>query len=234
MDEALYFQERQHAIQRPSRLSGSRQPQGCVDERNASELWAYGQSIGRSICSWTRETTDLKSACQPGTYISACSAVDRLFTIDYENYQAALAAWEQNRRHGEAPRKPVEPQGPRADIQEVLTPVFIRRRRRDIHEIYRDSAEINGRPVQFPQPVLGNVEYRLDKVYEKAGSLDEIEALLRKHKAYRYRQQYIKGRCEIVQNTATCSVRKTGLLDSCSPLLQRWNRASGFRSTLTR
>ena len=40
--------------------------------------------------------------------------------------------------------------------------------------------------MRFPDPVLGNVEYRLDKVYAKAGSLKEIEELLKAHKAYRY------------------------------------------------
>ena len=117
----------------------------------------------------------------------------RAYEVDFENYQAELAAWELNQRRGEAPRKPDEPQGLRADIQEVLTPVFIRRRRRDIHEIYGDSAEINGKHVWFPDPVLGNVEYRLDKVYAKAGSLKEIEELLKAHKAYRYQaSQYVK------------------------------------------
>ena len=37
------------------------------------------------------------------------------------------------------------------------------------------------------------MEYRLDKVYAKAGSLKEIEELLKEHKAYRYQaSQYVK------------------------------------------
>ena len=115
------------------------------------------------------------------------------YRADYENYEAELSAWESGGRRGDQPRSPGRPEAPKADIQEVLSPVFVRRRRRDIREIYGDSAEINGKPVRFPDPVLGNVEYRLDKVYAKAGSLDEILELLREHKAYRYRAtKYIR------------------------------------------
>ena len=115
------------------------------------------------------------------------------YRTDYENYEAELSAWESGGRRSDQPRAPGRPEAPKADIQEVLTPVFVRRRRRDIREIYGDSAEINGKPVRFPNPVLGNIEYRLDKVYAKAGSLDEILELLREHKAYRYRAtKYIR------------------------------------------
>ena len=60
-------------------------------------------------------------------------------------------------------------------------------------DLYGDTAMVGGKPVRFPDPVLDNVEYRLDKVYAKAGSLEELEGLLRKHKAARYRaSEYIK------------------------------------------
>lgn len=115
------------------------------------------------------------------------------YKVDFENYQAELAAWHSAGSGNAPPSEPTRPNVPKADIQEVLSPVFIRRRRRDISEVYGESAEINGEPVRFPEPVLDNVEYRLDKVYERAGSLDEIEELLRKHKAYRYRAtEYIR------------------------------------------
>ena len=157
------------------------------------------------------------------------------YRIDLENYQAALAAWERNRRRGEEPRKPVKPQEPRADIQEILTPVFIRRRRRDIREIYGDSAEINGKPVRFPDPVLGNVEYRLDKVYAKAGSLDEIQALLKEHKAYRYRAtEYIRPEAQDspeYRDLFRAQDRIAGLMATL--LLKRLESSiEAFRSTL--
>ena len=44
-----------------------------------------------------------------------------------------------------------------------------------------------GNPVTFPKPVLSNVNYRLDKVYSKAGPFEELESLLDRHKAARYR-----------------------------------------------
>ena len=86
-----------------------------------------------------------------------------------------------------------KPKVPKAEIDQVLLPVFIRRRRKDIRDLYGDTAQVDGKPVRFPDPVLDNVEYRLDKVYAKAGSLDELEALLSEHKGARYRAtEYIR------------------------------------------
>ena len=88
---------------------------------------------------------------------------------------------------------PEKPKVSKAEIDQVLLPVFIRRRRKDIRDLYGDTALVDGKPVRFPDPVLDNVEYRLDKVYAKAGPLDELEELLHKHKAARYRAtEYIK------------------------------------------
>ena len=124
---------------------------------------------------------------------------------------------------------------PKADIQEVLSPVFVRRRRRDIREIYGDSAEINGKPVRFPDPVLGNVEYRLDKVYAKAGSLKEIEELLKAHKAYRYQaSQYVKDELkgqERYRDLFRAGDRIAGLMKAL--LFKRLESSiEAFRSTL--
>lgn len=46
---------------------------------------------------------------------------------------------------------------------------------------------MNGQPIRFPNPVLDNLEYRLDRVYAKAGSFDKLQELLRQHQAARYR-----------------------------------------------
>ena len=72
-------------------------------------------------------------------------------------------------------------------MEEVLTPVFIRRRRRDLRELYGDTATVNGQPVRFPNPMLDNLEYKLDRVYAKSGPFDELQNLLRQHLASRYR-----------------------------------------------
>ena len=108
------------------------------------------------------------------------------YQAEYENYRAEFEEWEDGGRRGAPPIRPDAPSVPRADIGQVLTPVFIRRRRRDIRELYADAA-IGGEAVSFPEPKLDNVEYRLDKVYAKAGSFEELEALLRRHRATRYR-----------------------------------------------
>ena len=110
------------------------------------------------------------------------------YRADDENYRAEHAAWQANSGRGAPPmNKPTPPDAPHADIQQVLAPVFIRRRRRDIRELYGDSATVNDQPVRFPDPLLDNVAYRLDKVYAKAGTLAELQALLKAHKAARYR-----------------------------------------------
>ena len=108
------------------------------------------------------------------------------YRADHENYMADYGAWEDEGRKGAPPIPPDTPSVPRADVEQVLTPVFIRRRRRDIKELYADAA-IEGEPVSFPEPKLDNVEYRLDRVYSKAGSFEELESLLRRHRATRYR-----------------------------------------------
>ena len=116
------------------------------------------------------------------------------YRAEAENYLSDFETWLQDGASGPPPMdKPTPPGVPHADVQQVLAPVFIRRRRRDIRELYGDSAEVSGQPVRFPDPVLGNLEYRLDKVYAKAGSLDEIQAWLKEHRAARYRAtDYLK------------------------------------------
>ena len=112
---------------------------------------------------------------------------------EYENYKTEFDNWVRIKSKAAPPLPPKRPTVPKADIPEVLSKVFVRRRRKDIREIYGDSAEVDGKPVRFPEPVLDNVDYRLDKVYAKAGSLKELGALLKKHKASRYKAtQYLK------------------------------------------
>ena len=109
------------------------------------------------------------------------------YQVEDENYRAEYRSWEASRSASPPPLPPAKPTVPKADITEVLTPVFIRRRRKDIREQYGDTALVDGKPVRFPEPVLDNVEYRLDKVYAKAGSLEELQTLLGEHQAVRYR-----------------------------------------------
>ena len=115
------------------------------------------------------------------------------YRAEYENYEAEFRVWQASGSVGAPPLPPDKPKVPKAEIDQVLLPVFIRRRRKDIRDLYGDTALVDGRPVRFPDPVLDNVEYRLDKVYAKAGPLSELEALLHEHKAARYRAtEYIK------------------------------------------
>ena len=110
------------------------------------------------------------------------------YRLDYENYINERRDLEASGDTTQTPPEPPErPKVPRADMETVMTPVFIRRRRKDIAEIYGDTAEVNGQPVRFPDPKLSNIDYRLDKVYATAGPFAELEALLKKHTAARYR-----------------------------------------------
>ena len=81
----------------------------------------------------------------------------------------------------------------RRAIQRALTPIFIRRRRRDIIEIYGDTAEVNGQPVRFPTPRLDNLNYQLDNVYSEAGGSAALFELVDRHKGARYQPlDYLK------------------------------------------
>ena len=110
------------------------------------------------------------------------------YRVEYENYRAEFEEWQRNDSRGTPPvPNRAKPSVPKAEIEQVLSSVFIRRRRKDIRDLYGDTAEVDGKPVHFPDPVLDNVEYRLDKVYAKAGSLEELEHELTQHKGARYR-----------------------------------------------
>ena len=105
----------------------------------------------------------------------------------YANYRAEFEVWERDRPTPTPPLSPAQPTVPRADITQVLSPLFIRRRRRDIRDLYGDTAMVGGQPVSFPEPVLENVDYRLDRVYARAGAFQEITDALEAHEATRYR-----------------------------------------------
>jgi hypothetical protein len=57
---------------------------------------------------------------------------------------------------------PEQPTVPYATIDQVLNSVFMRRRRKDIRELYGDDITVAGRKVRFPEPKLDNLIYRLD------------------------------------------------------------------------
>ena len=112
---------------------------------------------------------------------------------DVDDYSAALAEHLKSGGDGASPTQPQRPSTPPADMAQVLTPIFVRRRRKDIAEIYGDTATINGEPVAFPAPRLSNLEYRLDQVYNKAGDFTELLGVMRRHQAVRYNPtEYLK------------------------------------------
>jgi len=127
------------------------------------------------------------------------------YKIEFENWQQDYARWQLERKKAgvkkePAPVAPEEPKVPYATIDQVLNPTFIRRRRRDIKELYGDEVYVAGKKVNFIDPTLENLPYRLDQVYAKAGPLEDIQEMLgsqeeedattpgpRRHKAARYR-----------------------------------------------
>ncbi len=111
----------------------------------------------------------------------------------YANYRTEFEAWERDRPTPTPPLAPAQPTVPRADITQVLSPLFIRRRRRDIRDLYGNTALVGGEPVRFPNPVLDNVDYRLDRVYARAGEFQEITEALSQHEASRYRASEYLG-----------------------------------------
>lgn len=114
----------------------------------------------------------------------------RKYRVEVENYESEYTDWAERggaKAKTDPPVRPSEPNVPKAEVSQVLTSLFVRRRRKDIVEIYGDTVSLDGKPARFPNPILSNVHYRLDKVYAKAGSFDDLQALLRSHTAARYR-----------------------------------------------
>ena len=124
-------------------------------------------------------------------YLSAVQAWYQ-YDIDLAYWQQEHLRWQQARARAKSgrtvapPAPPSQPSVPFAQIQEVLGPVFLRRRRKDIRELYGDDVEVGGKKVRFPEPVLDNLFYRLDKVYAQAAPLDEIVSRLDQHHGARY------------------------------------------------
>ena len=119
-----------------------------------------------------------------------CADRWRRYREQVENYESEYDGWVARggvRTKTAPPDRPSEPNVPKADVSQILTHVFVRRRRKDIVELYGDTVSLNGKPARFPSPKLSNVHYRLDEVYAKAGSFDDLQASLRAHTAARYR-----------------------------------------------
>jgi HKD family nuclease len=113
------------------------------------------------------------------------------YRVEVENWQRDFAAWqlEDRKRRGKRmppPTAPTQPAVPYATIDQVLNPVFLRRRRKDIIELYGSDLQVAGKHIQFPEPKLDNLTYRLDKVYARAGSFDTIQQQLNAHRGARY------------------------------------------------
>ena len=157
------------------------------------------------------------------------------YRIEYDNHRDAVRQWQNNGGRGPRPSAPTEPTTPLATMEQVLTPVFIRRRRKDLRELYGDSATVNGQPVRFPTPTLDNLEYRLDRVYAKAGPFEELQSLLKDFKASRYRAtDYIKEEAKSkaeYRDLLRAKGRIAGLMRAL--LLKRLESSiEAFRSTL--
>ena len=155
--------------------------------------------------------------------------------LEYDQYNAEYEEFRRRPNQSIAPKPRKMPIGPRVKIDDVLNRVFIRRRRRDIRDLYGDTAEINGKPVQFPEPTLENINYRLDRVYARAGTFESITAMLQEHKASRYQAS------EYLWPEARAKDRYAGLLRSRDRvaglmkvlLLKRLESSvAAFRSTL--
>ena len=157
------------------------------------------------------------------------------YRIEYDNYRTAVRQWRNDGEQSLRPSAPNRPATPLASVEQVLTLVFIRRRRKDLRELYGDTATIDGQPVQFPTPVLDNLEYRLDRVYEKAGPFEDLQRLLKAFRAARYRaNEYLKleaqGKSEY-RDLLRAKGRIAGLMRAL--LLKRLESSiEAFRSTL--
>ena len=72
------------------------------------------------------------------------------------------------------------------EIAKILQHLLIRCRRKDIQRDYPGTT-LNGRVIGFPEPKLSNREYNLDHAYRKAGGLQQIQSLVKRYGAARYK-----------------------------------------------
>jgi superfamily II DNA or RNA helicase len=124
------------------------------------------------------------------------SAVEKWYqyAVALANWQREMAAWQEaaagrlsSRPKTGPPAAPDQPAVPYATIEQVLNPVFIRRRRKDIVDIYGEDVEVAGKPAKFPDPKLANLPYVLDRVYASAMPFDQLWKQLEAHTGARYR-----------------------------------------------
>jgi len=115
------------------------------------------------------------------------------YRVELENWQRDYQTWQlesggpaRGKKASPPPAPPAQPRAPYATIEQVLNPVFLRRRRKDIQELYGENIMVAGKRVRFPEPRLDNLTYRLDKVYARAGAFTEIQGKLRDHLGARY------------------------------------------------
>jgi len=113
------------------------------------------------------------------------------YRVELENWQLDYTRWQMETQAPRArrtapPAPPAQPRVSYATIESVLNPVFLRRRRKDIRELYGDAVMVAGRLVRFPEPTLSNLAYRLDRVYARAGTFAGLQGKLREHRGARY------------------------------------------------
>ena len=152
-----------------------------------------------------------------------------------DSYAGLLAEYLKNGREGERPPEPTQPNTPPADVSEVLTPIFIRRRRKDIREIYGDTATIREEPIAFPEPRLENLNYRLDHVYAKAGNFTDLLTTMGKHRGVRYNPtEYLKAQHHNKQEYAGLFRARGRIAGMIKALMVKRLESSieAFRSTL--
>ena len=152
-----------------------------------------------------------------------------------DGYAGLLAEYLKNGREGERPPEPTQPNTPPADVSEVLTPIFIRRRRKDIREIYGDTATIREEPIAFPEPRLENLNYRLDHIYAKAGNFTDLLTTMGKHRGVRYNPtEYLKAQHHNKQEYAGLFRARGRIAGMIKALMVKRLESSieAFRSTL--
>ena len=152
-----------------------------------------------------------------------------------DGYAGILSEYLKNGSEGGKPSEPAKPNTPPADVSEVLTPIFIRRRRKDIREIYGDTATIRGEPIAFPEPRLENLNYRLDHVYAKAGNFTELLTTMGRHRGVRYNPtEYLKAQHHNKQEYAGLFRARGRIAGMIKALMVKRLESSieAFRSTL--
>ena len=134
VDEAHNFRNRNQRYAGLEEYLEGRRPQGGAAQRHAPEPRTAGHLPPAQPVPGRHRSRPAHRAPRPAGLFRERAALARLPGGE-ATYEAEYEAWQREHPTPTPPVPPARPTVPRADITQVLSPLFIRRRRRDIRDL---------------------------------------------------------------------------------------------------